>query len=124
MLPEDYTDFISDLTSLVKKKIVPMSRIDDAVKRILRVKFVMGLFENPMADLSFADQLGKKVSLSLSLSLTCTLMLSGLCVIKKDLLWMQKKCSSKALVYFTGTQGIGERSCKKITCATEKWKIF
>ncbi|XP_020251018.1 uncharacterized protein LOC109832917 isoform X2 [Asparagus officinalis] len=60
MVPENYTDFITDLTSLVKKKIVPMSRINDAVRRILRVKFVMGLFENPMADLSFADQLGKK----------------------------------------------------------------
>lgn len=60
MIPYNYTTFFDDLTSLVEKKVVPMSRIDDAVKRILRVKFVMGLFENPMADLSFADQLGKK----------------------------------------------------------------
>uniref|UniRef100_A0A453FM53 beta-glucosidase n=1 Tax=Aegilops tauschii subsp. strangulata TaxID=200361 RepID=A0A453FM53_AEGTS len=42
------------------KRIISMSRIDDAVSRILRVKFTMGLFENPLADLSFADQLGKK----------------------------------------------------------------
>lgn len=60
MIPDYYPRFIDDLTSLVEKKIVPMSRIDDAVRRILRVKFVMGLFENPMADPSFADQLGKK----------------------------------------------------------------
>ncbi|GJW57544.1 lysosomal beta glucosidase-like protein, partial [Tanacetum coccineum] len=33
-------------------------RIDDAVKRILRVKFVMGLFENPLADLTMAKYLG------------------------------------------------------------------
>ncbi|XP_019199421.1 PREDICTED: uncharacterized protein LOC109193075 [Ipomoea nil] len=58
MVPINYTDFIGDLTSLVKKKIIPMSRIDDAVKRILRVKFMMGLFENPMADMSLASQLG------------------------------------------------------------------
>ncbi|KAJ6796849.1 Uncharacterized protein M6B38_220570 [Iris pallida] len=60
MVPYNYTEFIGDLTNLVEKNIVPMSRIDDAVRRILRVKFVMGLFEDPMADLSFADQLGKK----------------------------------------------------------------
>ncbi|KAJ6846664.1 uncharacterized protein M6B38_282655 [Iris pallida] len=60
MVPYNYTEFIGDLTNLVEKNIVPMGRIDDAVRRILRVKFVMGLFEDPMADLSFADQLGKK----------------------------------------------------------------
>ncbi|KAG6383080.1 hypothetical protein SASPL_157179 [Salvia splendens] len=35
----------------VKSNNIPMSRIDDAVLRILRVKFTMGLFENPLADL-------------------------------------------------------------------------
>ncbi|ONK74264.1 uncharacterized protein A4U43_C03F4470 [Asparagus officinalis] len=60
MVPYNYKEFINDLTSLIEKKIVPMSRINDAVRRILRVKFVMGLFENPLADLSFADHLGKK----------------------------------------------------------------
>lgn len=60
-MPFNYTDYIDDLTSLVHKGVISMSRIDDAVRRILRVKFTMGLFENPLADLSFADQLGKKV---------------------------------------------------------------
>ena len=61
MVPDNYTEYIDDLTSLVRKGIVNMSRIDDAVRRILRVKFTMGLFENPLAELSFANQLGKKV---------------------------------------------------------------
>lgn len=60
MIPFDYAPFINDLTALVKSNIVPMSRIDDAVRRILRVKFSMGLFENPLANLNLADQLGKK----------------------------------------------------------------
>ncbi|KAJ6792274.1 Uncharacterized protein M6B38_240075 [Iris pallida] len=60
VIPYNYTTFIDNLTDLVSKNYVPMSRIDDAVRRILRVKFVVGLFENPMADLSYADQLGKK----------------------------------------------------------------
>uniref|UniRef100_J3LSU8 Beta-glucosidase n=1 Tax=Oryza brachyantha TaxID=4533 RepID=J3LSU8_ORYBR len=60
MVPNNYQSFISILTSHVNNNIIPMSRIDDAVTRILRVKFTMGLFENPMPDSSMADQLGKK----------------------------------------------------------------
>nr|WJM00640.1 1,3-beta-glucanase 1 [Lilium hybrid cultivar] len=60
MVPSNYTEFIDNLTLLVKKNVIPMSRIDDAVKRILRVKFVAGLFENPLADYSLTDQLGSK----------------------------------------------------------------
>ncbi|CAJ2637344.1 unnamed protein product [Trifolium pratense] len=60
MIPYNYPEFIDGLTLLVKNNFVPISRIDDAVKRILRVKFVMGLFENPLADYSFVDQLGSQ----------------------------------------------------------------
>ncbi|KAH6789726.1 Glycosyl hydrolase family protein [Perilla frutescens var. frutescens] len=60
MVPVAYEEFIDDLTLLVKKNVIPMSRINDAVRRILRVKFIMGLFENPLADLSFAGYLGSQ----------------------------------------------------------------
>ncbi|KAH9728507.1 glycosyl hydrolase family protein [Citrus sinensis] len=60
MVPYNYIEFIDDLTFQVKNNIIPMSRIDDAVRRILRVKFVMGLFENPLADDSLVDQLGSQ----------------------------------------------------------------
>ncbi|PIA54135.1 hypothetical protein AQUCO_00900596v1 [Aquilegia coerulea] len=60
MVPYNYPEFLNDLTDLVNKKAIPMSRIDDAVRRILRVKFSMGLFENPLSDHSFADKLGCK----------------------------------------------------------------
>ena len=62
MIPKFYREFIDDLTQLVTKKFIPMSRIDDAVKRILWVKFVMGLFENPFADYSLVRYLGIQVS--------------------------------------------------------------
>ena len=62
MAPMNYTEFIDGLISQVKNNIIPMSRIDDTMKRILRVKFVMGLFENPLADKSLVDQLGNQVS--------------------------------------------------------------
>ena len=38
------------LKELVQEGTVPMSRIDDAVKRILRLKFRLGLFEHPYTD--------------------------------------------------------------------------
>ncbi|MCE3049380.1 hypothetical protein HAX54_044729 [Datura stramonium] len=60
MVPQNYTEFIDTLTLLVKDNVIPMSRINDAVKRILRVKFTMGLFENPLADLSLVNQLGSQ----------------------------------------------------------------
>ncbi|KAF3785516.1 Beta-glucosidase [Nymphaea thermarum] len=60
MVPLNYTEFIGDLTYLVKSGVIPMSRIDDAVRRILRVKFTMGLFENPFADYSLVSELGSQ----------------------------------------------------------------
>ena len=40
-------DFCILLKELVNEGKVPMSRIDDAVRRILRVKYRLGLFEQP-----------------------------------------------------------------------------
>lgn len=74
MVPHNYTEFIDDLTFHVKEKHIPMSRIDDAVKRILRVKFQMGLFEHPLADTSLVHQLGSQVCTFHSFSHTpCTM---------------------------------------------------
>ena len=39
MEPNKYREFFDTLKDLVNDRKVPMSRIDDAVKRILRVKF-------------------------------------------------------------------------------------
>lgn len=69
MLPYNFTEFVDELTLQVKKNVIPMSRIDDAVRRILRVKFAMGLFENPLADLSLVNHLGSQVIILSSLSL-------------------------------------------------------
>ncbi|NRT11578.1 glycoside hydrolase family 3 N-terminal domain-containing protein [Flavobacterium sp. 14A] len=49
MVPEDFT-FYTDLVDLVNKGEVPISRIDDAVSRILKMKFELNLFENTVAD--------------------------------------------------------------------------
>ncbi len=54
----NYVEFINDLKGLVADGKVPQSRIDDAVSRILRIKFQMGLFENPWTDPSLTVQIG------------------------------------------------------------------
>ncbi len=51
MVPNDYS-FADHLLELAKEGAVPQSRIDEAVRRILRVKFELGLFEKPMPDAS------------------------------------------------------------------------
>jgi len=46
----NYVEFIHDLKEFVASGAVPASRIDDAVRRILRVKFQMGLFDSTATD--------------------------------------------------------------------------
>ncbi|KAJ8437180.1 hypothetical protein Cgig2_003809 [Carnegiea gigantea] len=61
MAPNNYQEFINDLKSLVtSSNVIPMMGINDAVRRILRMKFIIGLFENPMADLSLVNQIGSQ----------------------------------------------------------------
>jgi beta-glucosidase len=48
MVPTDHVRFITTMKSLVQAGTIKQDRIDDAVARILRVKFEMGLFEKPM----------------------------------------------------------------------------
>lgn len=62
MVPNDYKKFITTLTDAVTKGDVPQSRIDDAVRRILRVKFEMGLFETPTTDDSQLSKIGSDAS--------------------------------------------------------------
>lgn len=47
MVPENWKTFIQYLRNHVELGSVPMSRIDDAVRRILSVKFAYGLFDKP-----------------------------------------------------------------------------
>jgi beta-glucosidase len=58
MVPYDYDRFIRTLTRAVEAGDVSMVRIDDAVRRILRAKFELGLFERPFADESLLAAVG------------------------------------------------------------------
>ena len=52
MVPKKYREFYELLVTLVKEGGVPLSRIDDAVMRILQVKIAMGLLDKSRSHLS------------------------------------------------------------------------
>ena len=66
MVPLDYS-FSDHLIALVKEGAVPQSRIDEAVRRILRVKFELGLFEKPVPDAALKSKFGLPESRQASL---------------------------------------------------------
>ncbi len=49
-----------DIIAAVKENLIPMSRIDDAVRRVLRLKARLGLFENPVWDVEGYDKFACK----------------------------------------------------------------
>jgi len=61
MVTDKYRDFIAQLQEVVNEGRIPMSRVDDAVTRILRVKFAMGMMAPDaklMADPALAAKFG------------------------------------------------------------------
>ena len=58
MVPMDYS-FFDLLKEAVEKKEVPISRINDAVRRILLLKYQVGLFENPYPEKESLANFGK-----------------------------------------------------------------
>lgn len=58
MVPSDFS-FYDLLIEAVKKGEVPMSRIDDAVKRILVLKYKLALFDNPYPEVLAKNNFGK-----------------------------------------------------------------
>ena len=58
MQPGNHDEFMSKLKLSVLDETVPMSRIDDAVRRILTMKFKLGLFNDPYAKEEFAKDVG------------------------------------------------------------------
>lgn len=66
MVPLDYS-FADYLIALVKEGAIPQSRIDEAVGRILKVKFELGLFENSMPNAALKSKIGLPESRQASL---------------------------------------------------------
>ena len=55
-------EFFKELKGLVEQKKIPVTDLDAAVKKVLRLKFELGLFENPYVDSSNAIDITKNES--------------------------------------------------------------
>lgn len=58
MLPNDYKNFSITMKQLVAENRIPIGRIDDAVRRIIKIKTQLGLFEHPYSDRSLLPKVG------------------------------------------------------------------
>jgi beta-glucosidase len=66
MVPYDYVKFIETMKQAVDYGDIPESRVDEAVRRILRVKFALGLFESPMPDTKYQATVRSREHLELA----------------------------------------------------------
>ncbi len=66
MVPYDYVKFIETMQAAVNNGDIPESRLDEAVRRILRVKFALGLFERPMPDKKYQATVRSREHLELA----------------------------------------------------------
>jgi len=62
----DYIKFIETMKTAVNNGDIPESRVDEAVRRILRVKFALGLFEHPMPDTKYQATVRSREHLELA----------------------------------------------------------
>jgi beta-glucosidase len=66
MVPYEYVNFIQTMKDAVNNGDIPESRVDEAVRRILRVKFALGLFERPMPDTKYQGTVRSREHLELA----------------------------------------------------------
>jgi len=66
MVPYDYIKFIETMKQAVDYGDIPESRVDEAVRRILRVKFALGLFESPVPDTKYQATVRSREHLELA----------------------------------------------------------
>ncbi len=111
MVPSDFS-FFDLLKEAVQKGEVPMTRIDEAVKRILLLKLRLGLFDNPYPEDAAAANFGKPEYQSLALQAAREAM--TLLKNENDVLPLAK--GSKILVAGPGAQSIsGMNGCWSYT---------
>jgi beta-glucosidase len=66
MVPDNYSAFLNAMKKAVQDGDIPQERVDDAVTRILRVKFLLGLFDHPYADPAFQTTVRSQAHLDLA----------------------------------------------------------
>ncbi|GGJ31036.1 glycoside hydrolase family 3 protein [Deinococcus roseus] len=106
MEPNNYVRFTDTLTAEIKAGNIPMSRIDDAVSRILTQKFKLGLFENPFTDRSYFNQFGSQEHRDLARQAVR----ESLVLLKNEQVLPLKKDTARILVAGSNADDIGNQS--------------
>lgn len=66
MVPYDYVNFIETMKQAVNNGDITEERVDEAVRRILRVKFALGMFERPMPEAKYQGTVRSREHLELA----------------------------------------------------------
>ena len=105
MVPYQYKEHIKALHNLVSEGVVTMDRIDDAVRRILRIKFEFGLFEDNLAKRDLISQIRSEKHLAVAreaVSKSIVLLTN-----KNNALPLSKKASQPILVVGPSADNMG-----------------
>jgi beta-glucosidase len=106
MLPSRYVEFKNDMDSLVSKAKIDTARIDDAVRRILTMKFRLGLFERPFTDRSLLPLVGCAAHRAVARQCVRE---SLVLLKKKDGILPLRKTNTRILVAGSNTNNLGNQ---------------
>jgi beta-glucosidase len=106
MAPASWKGLFKNLLSQVRSGEIPMERIDDAVRRILRVKAKLGLFEKSRPWEGRADALGRPTHRALAREAVR----KSLVLLKNNGGVLPIKGSARVLVAGSGANDIGQQS--------------
>ena len=106
MAPDSWKDLYVHTLAEVRAGVVPMARVDDAVRRILRVKIKTGLFEGPSPVAGRFDRLGSPEHRAIARRAVR----ESLVLLKNNGGILPIKASANVLVAGDGADDIGEQS--------------
>ncbi|GFE73869.1 glycoside hydrolase family 3 protein [Novosphingobium sp. TCA1] len=102
MVPNDWKDLFNNTLKQVQDGTIPMARVDDAVRRILRVKFKLGLFE-PARPYEQRNELGAPAHRAIARQAVS----ESLVLLKNNGALLPIRPGQKVLVTGTHADGIG-----------------
>jgi beta-glucosidase len=106
MLPNRYIDFYNSMISLISEGRIDTARVDDAVRRILTIKYKLGLFERPFTDRTLIGSVGSAGHRAVARQCVRE---SIVLLKKKDGILPLKKTNAKILVAGSNADNLGNQ---------------
>lgn len=106
MLPYEYDAFRTAMRNLLDQGSITTARLDDAVRRILAIKFKLGLFERPYTDRSLLPLIGSAGHRAVARQCVCE---SMVLLKKKDGILPLRKTGARILVAGSNADNLGNQ---------------